>query len=560
MKNIKFLGFIAIVIFAIGCSEDFLEQKNLYQKSDESYYKTPDDIQEALAGAYAAIPIKAGNNNPFMVAELISDLHMAGGGSNDDGFHATGAYQVQSPDYYLDLFETSWQGILRANLILSRFDQAEYTDLDAKDQALGEAYFLRAYFYFRLSQFFGPVPLKLEPAPANLPRATPDQMYGQIALDLKTAIELMPSTPFSSTNADFVARDGHATKWAAQGLLGRVFLYYTGLYGQSSIALPDGTTLTAADVVDELDDCIARSGHGLLTDFRNNWTYANVNVNYPFAANNGLVYADGAILNKESVFAVKYSIYAGWSPSNGEELSYSNQHVLYSGLRQQEHIPFGQGWGGAPLIPTIWDSFEDGDLRREGSILNVNIPGTDEGDILDDYVWGSDNQVHESGLWCKKYLPIYDYVNGTSGRIASIFFIQYNTPDNMQLWNMQDDILIRFSDIMLMSAELGSPNALTYVNDIRERVDLDPVASVTQEVIQNERKHEFIGEGLRHFDTQRWGIIAQAHAAASGFTIKNQGVDATYTDTYRAETGGFLPIPETEITLSEGVLEQTQGW
>lgn len=559
MKKIKYIGLIAAIIFAVSCKEEFLDTKNLYEKSDESYYKTPEDIAEALAGAYAAVPVDEGKENPIVVSELLSDDRMAGGGTNDNGFRDTDAFEVASPDYYNNLFEQTWQGVLRVNLILKRFEQAEYTSPEQRDQDLGETHFLRAYFYFRLSKFFGPVPLKLDPAPANLERATPEEMYGQIALDLKTAIELMPDTKYSTGN-EWTQREGHATKWAAEALMGRVFLFYTGYYNQPAINLPDGTTVTSQDVVGWLDDCIANSGHGLLSDFRNNWTYAKVNVNYPYAVNNNLVWADGQVTNKETIWSIKYSVYGGWNSQNGEELSYSNQHVLYSGLRGQAHVPFGQGWGFGPVTQLYWDSFEPGDLRREGSILNVNIAGTDEGDILDNYVWNGDNNQHETGLWVKKYLPIYDSLGGGSPRLVSIFYLQYPSQDNMQHWNMQDDVLIRFADVMLMAAELGSPNALTYVNDIRDRANLGPVASVTPAVIKAERRHEFIGEGLRYFDLLRWHDVEAAFAVATNLPVFTTGEPTTYVASYRPETGGFLPIPETEISLSEGVLEQTPGW
>jgi len=559
MKKIRNIILVARALIATSCGEDFLEQKDLYHRSDESYYKTPEDIEEALAGAYAALPIDAGNNNPIVVAELLSDDRFGGGGSNDDGFHNTDAFGVASSDYYMDLFETTWAGILRVNLILKRFDQAEFESEDDRNQALGETYFLRAFFYFRLCQFFGPMPLRLEPdAPTKIPRAAPEEIYGQIAFDLKTAIELMPAVAFNPLDASQRARLGHATKWAAEGLMGRVFLFYTGYYGQTSIALPDGGTITSQDVIGWLDDCIENSGHGLLSDFRNNWTYANVNVNYPFAADNELVWADGAALNKETVFAIKYSIYGGWSSNLGQELSYSNQNVLYSGLRQQRHLPFGEGWGSGPVNPQLWDSFEEGDLRREGSILNLNIPNPEEGPIMDNFVWGSDNQMHETGLWSKKYLPVYDSVPGEN-RIASIYFIQYPSQDNMQLWNMQDDILIRFADVMLMSAELGSPNAQSYVDLIRGRAELDPV-TVTLDVIKAERRHELVGEGFRYFDLLRWHDAEAAFAVATNIPVKNVGADAIYTVEYRPETGGFLPLPQSEVTLSDGQLEQTPGW
>src|SRR3972149_2946382 len=198
MKKIKYIAFIAVFITAISCSEDFLDVKNLYQQSDESYYNDEQDINEALTAAYAALPVNEGNNNPFIVSELMSDDCFGGGGVNDDGFHNTDAFTIHVDDYYLPLFRKNYEGILRVNMILKRFDQAEFSSEANKNQALGETYFLRAYFYFRAAQFFGPVPLKLDPAPANLPKPTPEQLYGQIASDLKKAIELMPSTPYQS--------------------------------------------------------------------------------------------------------------------------------------------------------------------------------------------------------------------------------------------------------------------------------------------------------------------------------------------------------------------------
>ncbi|MBN1415407.1 MAG: RagB/SusD family nutrient uptake outer membrane protein [Bacteroidales bacterium] len=552
MKTIKYLTIIAITLVAISCTDNFLDTKNLYQKTDESYYKTPEDIEEALAGAYAAVPLDAGNNNPFIVSELMSDDCFGGGGSNDDGFHSTDAYTLVNANYYNELFQFNWNGILRVNMILKRFGNAEYTNEDEANQSKGEALFLRAYFYFRLSQFFGPVPLKLEPAPANLPRATAEEMYGQIASDLKTAIEIMPATPYRSIP---VARLGHITKWAAEAMMARVFLFYTGFYQKESLPLAGGGSVTKADVIGWIDDCVQNSGHDLLSDFRNNWAYSSVQ-RYPYTANNGLSWAGEEGDNVETVWAIKYSPYGGWNPPS-QQLSYSNQHSLYVGLRQQFYLPFGQGWGGGPVNPQLWDSFEEGDIRREGSILNVNILGNpDEGTIPENFIWGSDNQMHETGLWQKKYMPIYDSINGA---LRSIYLADYPSQTDMQLWNMQDDVLLRFADVLLMGAELGGTNAQAYFDRVRARVGLASKPA-TLENIKLERRHELAFEGLRHFDLMRWHDMEAAHALVKNIPVKNVNVDEIYNDTYRTETQGFLPIPKTEITLSEGVLKQTPGW
>lgn len=547
--------FLLPVIFVVGCAEDFLDQKNLYEKSDESYFFTPEDVDEALTGAYAALPNDNATFNPIFIAKLMSDDAFGGGGSdNATSFHTTDAFILPEPDFFNETFEINWPGILRTNLILKRFEQVEYSEneINRKNQALGETHFLRAYFYFRLSKFFGPVPLKLEPVPENKPRATPEEMYGQIAFDLKKAIETMPSTPYSEIPT---SRLGHATKWAAEALLARVYLFYSGYYNQTDIELPDGTTLTKNEVTNYLVDCIENSGHDLLDDFRNIWPYSYVQ-DYPFTNNNGLEWADEEGANVETIFAIKYSIYGGWSEPN--KLSFSNQHVLYTGLRGQAYVPFGTGWGGGPVNPQLWESFEEGDLRREGSILNVNISDPNEGTIAQNFIWGSNTQYHETGYWDKKYMPIYDSAD-VSGGLASIFYIRNGGEWDIQLRNMQDDILIRFADVLLMAAELGAPDAQSYFDKVRNRAGLDS-KPVSLENIKIERRHELAFEGLRYFDLLRWGDAKNAIEAANGLIVKNEGLDAEYNVTFPEETGGFLPIPQTEITLSGGVLEQTPGW
>jgi starch-binding outer membrane protein, SusD/RagB family len=556
MKKLKYIASIILVFSALSCAENFLDTKDLYEQSDENFYSNSEEIAAALTAAYASLPLDPGNNNPFIVAELMSDDCFGGGGVNDNGFHGTDAFVEATDDYYLPLFETTYQGILRVNMILNRFDQAEFTDPVEKDQAHGEAYFLRAYFYFRLATFFGTVPLKTTPEPANLPKATPEELFGQIASDLKNAIDLIPNTRFDDIS---VERLGHATNWAAEALMARVFLFYTGYYQATELPLAEGGSITKTQVIEWVDDCIANSGHGLLSDFRNLWPYSwNTDAlpsQYPYAIDNGLQWAgeDGA--NIETVFAIKYSINGGWNLP--DKLSYSNQHVLYSGIRNQSCIPFGQGWGGGPANPQLWESFEAGDIRQQGSIINVNDPTLNEGPIMTDYVWGGDNMMHETGYWNKKYQPIV-FSDGTKIP-KSVFYLTYGGENNMQLWDMQDDILIRFADVLLMGAELGSANAQSYFDQVRVRAGLVS-KPVNLENIKLERRHELAFEGLRYFDLLRWHDAEAAFAVATNIPVKNMNVDEIYTVTYRPETGGFLPIPISQVLLSNGVLIQNPGW
>lgn len=135
--------------------------------------------------------------------------------------------------FFEDLWQRRYAGIFRANMAIQTMDNVTgWVTAGKREQLLGEAHFLRAYFYLDLVQAFGQVPLVLETDPQNLPKSPADEIYAQIASDLKEAIALFPATPFPNYGA------GHASKWAAEALMARVYLFYTGFYNKSSLPWP----------------------------------------------------------------------------------------------------------------------------------------------------------------------------------------------------------------------------------------------------------------------------------------------------------------------------------
>ncbi|MCX7987119.1 MAG: RagB/SusD family nutrient uptake outer membrane protein, partial [Bacteroidales bacterium] len=247
----------------------------------------------------------------------------------------------------------------------------------------------------------------------------------------------------------------------------------------------------------------------------------------------------------------------GWNLPT--KVTYSNQVCLYMGLRiQTDLIPWSLGWGGGPVNPLLKQSFEANDIRMKGSIIDVTDP--EEGNVSTDYVWNSNQCMHETGLWNKKYTSLQ--MRLSNGSIGGIFLDMIpSTPNNGQLWNLQDEILLRFADVLLMAAELqlGNSKAQEYLDRVRARVGL-PSVPATLENIKKERRHELAFEGLRYFDLLRWHDAEAAFAEIQDIDVQNSGVPQKYNGVFRPETGGFLPIPETEIRLSNGVLKQNPGW
>lgn len=493
------------------------------------------------------------SSSSFFIAELASDDRLGGGGVGRVNYQGYD-HLMRIDDTQQDLFWAArYQGIYRANLFLESMNNiSEWDSEKTKNRMLGEALFLRAYFYFDLSQLFGEVPLVLQTAPANLPKSPADVTYARIASDLKLAIELLPSDNYDTIES------GHATKWAAEALMARVFLFYTGYYEKSSLPLTDGSDVTRGQVIAWLEDCIANSGHDLLADFRSLWPYCNEYTaqDYSYAKNNELKWAgDG---NKEVVFALKCSNMGSW----GSTIGYSNQFCLFYGFTSpngaESSYPFGTGWGVGPVNAQLWDIWikdEPTDIRREGSIIDIaaELPNFDPESFR--------NWMEATGYWQKKYLPIN--AHDSEGNLTLYSCLVYGTNYNYQLAHTQDLTIIRFADVLLMHSELTETN--TGLNRVRNRAGL-PSISYSLEALKKERRYELAFEGLRWFDLMRWHDAADALESQVGAPIismeqpsKMKEFGVGYRKRYE-QTGGFWQIPRAQIDLSNGVLEQNPGW
>ena len=177
---------------------------------------------------------------------------------------------------------------------------------------------------------------------------------------------------------------------------------------------------------------------------------------------------------------------------------------------------------------------------------------------------GGDGQNDETTYWQKKYMPVNVWTDSTRTEVVNFSHQLYNglSENTFQRDNIQDLMLIRFSDVLLMAAELGAPDAQRYLDKVRNRVGLPPVP-VTLENIKAERRFELAFEGVRYYDLLRWHdehLITENQTGIITYNRRGQPNVQTKSITYRSETGGFLAIPQTQIDLSGGILTQNPGW
>ncbi len=123
----KIFLFILICTVLAGCKKSFLDTVPLTQKTNNDFYKTPADMDQALTAAYVTmVSAPEGsvlNSYPFVISELLSDDRFGGGGDNDLDPRAISDFKVTGPDMYAGTWVRYYQGIFRTNMILENIDK-----------------------------------------------------------------------------------------------------------------------------------------------------------------------------------------------------------------------------------------------------------------------------------------------------------------------------------------------------------------------------------------------------------------------------------------------------
>ena len=580
-KNIIRLFTIASALLALTACESFLDTTSFTDRNTGNFPSSEEDAMQLVTGIYSTLNLDLrdfAGECYLMQANICSDDQYGGGGMDDTEAQAWDHLMYNDINAQGEFWTNCYSGIARANMAISALDKVQ--DEDLRNQLLGEAYILRSWFYFELTQMFEIIPLvtkvpeSVKEAAQYPALATVDEIYGFIGASLKTAAEIMPSTPYG----EFVTGRGHVSRWVAEGLLARVFLFYTGFYGDqqgkvlTSMPLMDletntlsSETITKDYVIGKLEDCIANSGYTLVPDYRCLWTYSNAATkpNYPFMADcEGSWYPDAH--NPEQMFHI-----------NAAKSSHKyNYYIMYCGLRTFDSgnyegvFPMNKGYGFATVNPDLWNSWDADDIRRKGSIWSV----WEEAPDFDSYQFGAESQMEESGLWQKKNQAIACYINDKWVFEFTSSSLYYGADKDFGRKKGTSDItLLRFADVLLMHAELTEGkaiyNGMDGMNAVRVRAKLPKIA-YSVDALRQERRHEFAFESLRWGDMRRYGKEYCIAALESQLNqeIWNNGVKTVMKDQgpgYRARyeaTYGFRPYPQTEISLSDGVLKQRAGW
>ncbi|MCF8233887.1 MAG: RagB/SusD family nutrient uptake outer membrane protein [Bacteroidales bacterium] len=508
--------FLLIAVFLSACEKEFLDRKPLDQEVSTNFYQTEEDAMMALVAVYDVLGYQSSPGvswAPFVtMSDILSDDSYAGGADANDGMdeNELNTFDIPTTNKIIHaIWIKNYIGIFRANLLLEKIE-----DIDAsrefKDRIIAECKFLRAYFYVEQVRFFENIPLLTEtikgPSGYDQEQNTPKEVYDQIASDLVDAIDALPEVIPP-------AEAGRISKWAAEALLARVYLFYNGIYASELNA--GETVVDRAVALQYLEDLIQNSGHDLFEDYR---------MNFKLAGEFGV----------ESVFEISYGDTPQWWDWDYVVGGEGNLAAQMQGPRVTGSEKWNRGWSFGIVGQKLVDDLE-GDPRLYHTVL---FQDSLDGVLTEGY--------QHTGYFSNKYTSDAEHW-GAGGQF------ELNRTCNHRV--------IRFSDVLLMAAELGSPNAQQYLDRVRDRVGLESVPA-TMENILRERRLELSLEGIRYFDLLRQGMaVASEELTVIGVRgPKYIGDQVIFDVTFDQATKGFLPIPQTEIDLSGGLFRQNEGY
>jgi starch-binding outer membrane protein, SusD/RagB family len=479
--NIYFIIIFSIGLFFSSC-EDYLEKVPLDEPTDVTFWSTEAELKMAVNSLYNSLywTDRAVTHLPFQMLLSIASDESWDRNLSCWQLLGNGLITPSEETLIYGAWRSAYSNIGKSNRLLTYMDRAEEnTNPQLYKRIEAEAKFFRAYWYYLLINFYGDVPFTTEPIDifdAELSRTDKTTIYSFILSELDAAAEILP---ISYSGNDY----GRVTKGAALSLKARVAL----LNNDWSVA-----ATTAKRVID-------LSVYSLFPDYEKLFTYEGEN-------------------NNEEIFTIQFSREYGLIHQTPVHTRGRLGGGFVTKIPTQVTIDSYECIDGlsidkSPLYdPT--NPFENRDPRLHATCV---VPGS--------IFLGFQFETHPDSL------RVWDYNTDPPRRVnnlevthayATFSGYQYRkyVADEEREFRQESELnymIIRFAEVLLTFAEakieLGELDADVYsaINMVRLRAGMPEIATgksqnELRKIVRQERKVEFVFEGLRFFDIRRWRI------------------------------------------------------
>lgn len=602
MKKFKIYNFIlafVLVLMSVGC-DDFLTEQSVTDITADSYIVNEAGYEDLIKACYPAL------RDIILQYRLVlpgTDIFQAGNWNEKavgDG-PVFDTYNVSFNSSMGDLqsfWDILYRQIGRTNTAISRADAIEYTDNTKKAVRVSEAKFLRALSYFYLVQTWGDVPMPLTETSTpdkNVVKVTSSDIYKQIIKDLTEAEAALPVTA-----SDY----GRVTKGAAQFLLARVYLtrgwnFKNALGGtnadfQAALSWAD-KVIASYPLVPEYKTLFPKREKNPLNQYTGAQNAKNSEVVF------AVQYNDNVITNDAETSGEPGNYYHSIFPGNSELVGSAGRTSDYN-RHLNQNVP-------SPSLYRLFDPQNDG--RYQHDFLDVIYALKPVSNYAYDYdnpdlkvsyavgdtvcfwtAWnqpasGAEKGFDEGGSKPYAVINLDQQISGVpASRLTA------PTPTFWKFWepNIQygdghgtfDFALFRSAEAYLIAAEailkgasggaLGSADV--YYNKVLDRavgVGVDPMcakypeditsmevvsyratpATISIDMILDERARELLGEFDRWFDLKRTGKLIERTKKMNYWTKNNGSL---------ADKHLLRPIPQSEIDRSSSDVPQNDGY
>lgn len=503
-KGYIFGALLSGALLLTGCTN--LDEELYDVVSMDDYGKTESEVQTIVGGAYSTLrgygaSTSEGNGvncyptceYVFFLNECASDeacIPTRGSDWYDGGRYQQLQYHTWDANNQCVLagWRYAFTGVSKVNAIIYQVEQSGLSD-EGKRSVEAELRGLRAYYYWLLLDEFGNVPIVTDftqkELPANSKRA---DVYAFVEKELT---DIMPYLP---TGVQY----GRFTQNVAYTLLGRLYLnaeVYTGTPQWKKC----------------LESCEKVSGYSLMSNYKANF----------FTENQG---------SSEIIFAIPYDHKQGTTGNYLASMTYHyNQKYAFSADGSYQ-------WCGNGICaqPGVWSSYEDGDVRRDESLLIGQQYSAKDGSPVN----------MDNGEPLNYTETISDFTNALQNEGARLDKYQWNATDS---WERDNDwVLMRYAEVLMMEAEanyrLGyKQTALNFINQIRSRAGLAALTDLDDSTLDREWLHEFVFEGNRRTVNIRFGTFFKS------WWNKNDDPADHHT--------GIYPIPAEELSKNPNLVQ-----
>ncbi len=490
MKKSLYILSAAIVLCLSSCGKDFITAVHNSSEPLDEFFINEDRMYQGLVAAYDPLEwfdyFYQYNSLP-MVADIMADDIYCGGSNEGDQpvLVKTHYYTATATEVCNQIWTIAYSGINRCYHVLEYVDGIPGMSDQTKSLYKAETDVLLAYYYNILWKFWGNIPYYDEnlTAPYFATQLGHDEVYEKIVGRIEEALKYNV-LPMKASGGS----EGRITKAMAYMLYAEVVMYQN-----------DKTRYPKA--LEYMKEIISSGQYALVSDYASIW-------------------AETGEWSSESIWEINYTSEGAVRDWGAPIAAGGSVYPTLIGIPGGVPGYFDDGWGFSPVAKSAYEMYEEGDIRRDGGILNIDAFCAEKGLSYDH----AQDRWQCTGYYLLKYIA---RTNGNHGYLASNTL---NYGNNIRVY--------RYAETLLNAAELSlalGQDGSSYLAEVRNRAHCSDKGTSLEDIIE-ERHKEFVGEGKRYWDLVRTGMASTVLKASNHLYRQ---VDWT-------ESKKYWPIPQSE--------------